>query len=65
MNKLLAAISDSAALMLVSNVDSLPSVGPGAVLADIIASGAVPTVCLTERGILVKFTCSLERRLLQ
>jgi len=48
MNKLLAAVPDSAALMIVGDVDQLPSVGPGAVLADIIASGSVPTVRLTE-----------------
>ena len=34
--------------MLVGDVDQLPSVGPGQVLADIIASGAVPVVRLTE-----------------
>lgn len=48
MNKLLSAIPDSAALMIVGDVDQLPSVGPGAVLADIIDSGTVPTVRLTE-----------------
>jgi exodeoxyribonuclease V alpha subunit len=48
MNKLLAAIPDKAALMIVGDVDQLPSVGPGAVLADIIESGRVPTVRLTE-----------------
>ena len=35
-------------LILVGDVDQLPSVGPGQVLADIIASGAVPVVRLTE-----------------
>src|SRR5262249_54854894 len=34
--------------LLVGDVDQLPSVGPGQVLADIIASGAVPVVRLTE-----------------
>jgi len=48
MNKLLPAVPDSAALVIVGDVDQLPSVGPGCVLADIIASGAVPTVRLTE-----------------
>lgn len=48
MNKLLAAIPDKAALMIVGDVDQLPSVGPGAVLGDIIDSGRVPTVRLTE-----------------
>jgi exodeoxyribonuclease V alpha subunit len=32
----------------VGDVDQLPSVGPGQVLADVIASGAVPVVRLTE-----------------
>jgi len=48
MNKLLGAIPDKAAVMIVGDVDQLPSVGPGAVLADIIDSGRVPTVRLTE-----------------
>ena len=33
---------------MVGDVDQLPSVGPGQVLADIIGSGAVPVVRLTE-----------------
>jgi len=37
-----------AALLLVGDVDQFPSVGPGQVLADIIDSGAVPVVRLTE-----------------
>ena len=37
-----------AAVLIVSDIDQLPSVGPGQVLADIIASGAVPVVRLTE-----------------
>ncbi len=48
MNKLLSALPDSAALILVGDVDQLPSVGPGAVLEDSIASGVVPVVRLTE-----------------
>ena len=40
--------SDHAALLLVGDVDQLPSVGPGQVLADVIASGAVPVARLTE-----------------
>ncbi len=35
-------------VLLVGDVDQLPSVGPGQVLADIIGSGAVPVVRLTE-----------------
>jgi exodeoxyribonuclease V alpha subunit len=48
MNRLLAAVPDRAGLLIVGDVDQLPSVGPGSVLADIIDSGAVPTVRLTE-----------------
>ena len=48
MHALLKAVPDPAALILVGDVDQLPSVGPGQVLADIIASGAVPVVRLTE-----------------
>jgi exodeoxyribonuclease V alpha subunit len=48
MQKLVAAIPDRAALVLVGDVDQLPSVGPGAVLSDLISSEAIPTVRLTE-----------------
>ena len=48
MNQLLRAIPDAAALLLVGDVDQLPSVGPGAVLSDIILSGVIPVVRLTE-----------------
>ncbi|MBN1982710.1 MAG: ATP-dependent RecD-like DNA helicase [Chitinivibrionales bacterium] len=48
MNQLLRAIPETAALLLVGDVDQLPSVGPGSVLSDIISSGVVPTVFLTE-----------------
>jgi len=48
MNRLLAAVPDKAALMIAGDVDQLPSVGPGAVLSDIIESGSIPTVRLTE-----------------
>jgi exodeoxyribonuclease V alpha subunit len=48
MRALLRALPDQAALLLVSDVDQLPSVGPGQILADVIASGAVPVVRLTE-----------------
>jgi len=48
MNQLLRAVPDHAAILLVGDVDQLPSVGPGAVLGDIIASEAIPTVRLTE-----------------
>jgi exodeoxyribonuclease V alpha subunit len=45
---LLKALPDSAALLVVGDVDQLPSVGPGQVLADLIGSGALPVVRLTE-----------------
>jgi len=45
---LLKAIPNSAALLVVGDVDQLPSVGPGQVLADLIGSGALPVVRLTE-----------------
>jgi exodeoxyribonuclease V alpha subunit len=48
MNALLKAVPPRAAVILVGDVDQLPSVGPGQVLADIIASGSVPVVRLTE-----------------
>jgi exodeoxyribonuclease V alpha subunit len=48
MSKLLQALPESAHLILVGDVDQLPSVGPGAVLGDIIRSGRVPVVRLTE-----------------
>ncbi len=48
MNALLKAVANESALILVGDVDQLPSVGPGQVLADIITSGAVPVVRLTE-----------------
>ena len=40
----MGALLDEASLVLVGDVDQLPSVGPGQVLADIITSGAVPEV---------------------
>jgi exodeoxyribonuclease V alpha subunit len=48
MASLLTAIPPEAALLLVGDVDQLPSVGPGQVLADGITSGAVPVARLTE-----------------
>jgi exodeoxyribonuclease V alpha subunit len=48
MRALLRALPDWAALRLVGDVDQLPSVGPGQVLADVIASNAVPVVRLAE-----------------
>jgi exodeoxyribonuclease V alpha subunit len=48
MNQLLRAVPPRACVVLVGDVDQLPSVGPGTVLADLIASGVVPVVRLTE-----------------
>jgi exodeoxyribonuclease V alpha subunit len=48
MNQLLRAVPAWACVVLVGDVDQLPSVGPGTVLADVIASGVVPVVRLTE-----------------
>jgi exodeoxyribonuclease V alpha subunit len=48
MNAPLKAVPDKGALLVVGDVDQLPSVGPGQVLADIITSGAIPVVRLTE-----------------
>ncbi len=48
MNQVLRAIPNAAGLLIVGDVDQLPSVGPGAVLADLIDSSAIPTVRLTE-----------------
>ena len=48
MQALLKAVPDNAALLIVGDIDQLPSVGPGQVLADIISSAAVPVVRLTE-----------------
>jgi exodeoxyribonuclease V alpha subunit len=48
MQALLKAVPDRAALLIVGDIDQLPSVGPGQVLADVISSDAVPVVRLTE-----------------
>ncbi len=48
MNHLLKALPSRAALLLVGDMDQLPSVGPGSVLADMIGSGCIQTVRLTE-----------------
>jgi len=48
MNQLLRAVPPWACLVLVGDVDQLPSVGPGSVLADVIRSGVVPVVRLTK-----------------
>lgn len=48
MNNMLKAVKPGTRLILVGDVDQLPSVGPGNVLRDIIASGVVEVVVLDE-----------------
>ncbi len=48
MNSLMRAVPLSASVVLVGDVDQLPSVGPGNVLKDAIASDVVETVMLNE-----------------
>ena len=48
MQALLRAVPDQAALLIVGDIDQLPSVGPGQVLSDVIGSGHIPVVRLTE-----------------
>ena len=47
-NALLKATPDRAAVIFVGDADQLPSVGPGKVLMDMIHSGVIPVVRLTE-----------------
>ena len=47
-HQVLRAIPSDACVILVGDVDQLPSVGPGSVLADLITSNVVPVVRLTE-----------------
>lgn len=48
LNALLKALKRSCQVIFVGDKDQLPSVGAGNVLADILNSGVVPYVCLTE-----------------
>jgi exodeoxyribonuclease V alpha subunit len=48
MASLLKALPDAAALLIVGDVDQLPSVGPGQVLTDLIGCGRLPVARLTE-----------------
>ena len=48
MNNLLKAVPDGMRLILVGDIDQLPSVGAGNVLRDIIDSGAVTVIRLTR-----------------
>lgn len=45
---LLEAVAPGTCLLLIGDEDQLPSVGPGNVLGDVIAAGALPVVRLTE-----------------
>ena len=47
-NKLIKSIPEGAHLLLVGDVDQLPSVGAGEVLRDLLAAGTIPRVRLTE-----------------
>ncbi len=47
-NALLKAIPLESQLLLVGDIDQLPSVGPGHVLADLIQSGQIPVIRLSE-----------------
>ena len=48
MEALLRAVRDGSRLILIGDFDQLPSVGAGNVLADLISSARINTVCLTE-----------------
>ncbi|WP_287129171.1 ATP-dependent RecD-like DNA helicase [Candidatus Cyanaurora vandensis] len=47
-NSLLKAVAPNAQLLMVGDTDQLPSVGPGNVLQDLIQTGCVPVVRLTQ-----------------
>jgi len=47
-HQVIRALPEKALLLLVGDVDQLPSVGPGSVLRDVIESGSVPVCRLTE-----------------
>ena len=66
-NSLFRAIADDAALLLVGDVDQLPSVGPGNVLKDIIDSGRIPvtrlqTIFRQGPGSLISFNAARINR---
>lgn len=48
MRSLLNAVVDGTRVILVGDADQLPSVGPGCVLRDVLDSGAIPSVRLSE-----------------
>jgi exodeoxyribonuclease V alpha subunit len=47
-DQLLRAVPDGAVVLLVGDADQLPSVGPGTVLGDLLASKAIPVSAMTE-----------------
>jgi exodeoxyribonuclease V alpha subunit len=47
-NKVVKAVAPGAHLLLVGDVDQLPSVGPGEVLRDLLGAGVLPRVRLTQ-----------------
>jgi exodeoxyribonuclease V alpha subunit len=48
MNSLMCALSPGTTLVLVGDIDQLPSVGPGNILHDLIKSDKIPTAMLTK-----------------
>ena len=48
MQYFLEAVPDGCHVILVGDVDQLPAVGPGSVLKDILRSGVIPSISLTE-----------------
>ncbi len=48
MQYFLEAVPDGCHVILVGDVDQLPAVGPGSVLKDILRSGIIPSISLTE-----------------
>lgn len=48
LDAVLRALPHGAAIVLVGDADQLPSIGPGQVLHDVLASGRVPSIRLTE-----------------
>ncbi len=48
MQSLLRSLPDHSALLIVGDIDQLPSVGPGQILADLIQSEQIPVARLTE-----------------
>jgi exodeoxyribonuclease V alpha subunit len=48
MHALLKAVPEKSAMLMVGDVDQLPSVAPGQVLAAVIASGSIPVARLSE-----------------